>query len=269
MGIFLGDFTVCLLTTVHRICWMYNVHLQCTHTAYMPGGGHSMRISTEGLARASARRPWATISLWVVAIAVAGWLSSQFLSEALTTDADFTNNPEAKQAQELIEERFGEEGVTEVFILGSDEATVEDPEFEESFRAITLEEDFSTIAEEDLAQGESFGVIVALIVLVLVFGAVVAGVIPIAMAIASISVALGITALVGRAADFSFFVTNMITMMGLAVGIDYSLFIVSRYREERFKGLEKIDAITAAGATASRAVFFSGMTVVLALIGML
>src|ERR671919_642568 len=235
----------------------------------MPGGGHSMRISTEGLARASARRPWATISLWVVAIAVAGWLSSQFLSEALTTDADFTNNPEAKQAQELIEERFGEEGVTEVFILGSDEATVEDPEFEESFRAITLEEDFSTIAEEDLAQGESFGVIVALIVLVLVFGAVVAGVIPIAMAIASISVALGITALVGRAADFSFFVTNMITMMGLAVGIDYSLFIVSRYREERFKGLEKIDAITAAGATASRAVFFSGMTVVLALIGML
>ena len=298
-----------------------------------------MRISTEGLARASARRPWATISLWVVAIAVAGWLSSQFLSEALTTDADFTNNPEAKQAQELIEERFGEEGVTEVFILGSDEATVEDPEFEESVRglqasatdrgaeavtfydtedpsmvsgdqhmtlmpvtfedqrdlsgylptidsllaeaddsgvlsaqsfgAITLEEDFSTIAEEDLAQGESFGVIVALIVLVLVFGAVVAGVIPIAMAIASIAVALGITALVGRAADFSFFVTNMITMMGLAVGIDYSLFIVSRYREERFKGLEKIDAIAAAGATASRAVFFSGMTVVLALIGML
>ena len=69
--------------------------------------------------------------------------------------------------------------------------------------------------------------------------------------------------------DFSFFVTNMITMMGLAVGIDYSLFIVSRYREERFKGLEKMDAIVAAGATASRAVFFSGMTVVLALLGML
>jgi RND superfamily putative drug exporter len=57
--------------------------------------------------------------------------------------------------------------------------------------------------------------------------------------------------------------------MGLAVGIDYSLFIVSRYREERHKGLEKLDAIEAAGSTASRAVFFSGMTVVLALIGML
>ncbi len=61
----------------------------------------------------------------------------------------------------------------------------------------------------------------------------------------------------------------MITMIGLAVGIDYSLFVVARYREERAQGLEKLDAITGAGATATRTVFFSGMTVVLALIGML
>ena len=58
-------------------------------------------------------------------------------------------------------------------------------------------------------------------------------------------------------------------MIGLAVGIDYSLFIVYRYRNERRGGLEKMDAIARAGATASRAVFFSGMTVVLALTGML
>ena len=298
-----------------------------------------MRFSTERLARASAGRPWATIGLWLALMAAAGWLSSQYLADALTTDVDFTNRPEAKQAQELIDERFGEEGLTEVFILSSDEATVTDPEFEEAVRSlqaaavdggteavtfydtddptmvsedqrttlmpvvfeetgnlgdhlpaveslieqgndsevlsaqslgpITIDEDFSTIAEEDLARGESFGVAVALVVLVLVFGALVAGVIPIAMGAASIVIAIGLVALVGRAVDFSFFVTNMITMMGLAVGIDYSLFIVSRYREERFKGLAKIDAIAAAGGTASRAVFFSGMTVVLALIGML
>ena len=53
------------------------------------------------------------------------------------------------------------------------------------------------------------------------------------------------------------FVQQMITMIGLAVGIDYSLFIVSRYREERIRGLEIDDAIALAGATASRAVFFS------------
>src|SRR4029453_17747121 len=75
--------------------------------------------------------------------------------------------------------------------------------------------------------------------------------------------------LIGQAFQLSFFITNVITMMGLAVGIDYSLFIVSRYREERAKGLPKQGAIAETGATASRAVFFSGMTVVLALFGML
>jgi RND superfamily putative drug exporter len=299
-----------------------------------------MGLSTQGLARASARRPWVTLGLWLLVIAMAGWLSSAFLSDALTTDANFTNDPEAKRAAELIEDRFGAEGVGEVFILTSEDATVDDPAFEEavrglqaaagqegaqgavtfydtqdasmvsddrhttlmpvqfedvrdttehiptidsliaradeggvltaqSFGQITLNDDFSTIAEEDLLRGESIGVGVALVVLVLVFGAVVAGVVPVAMAIGSIAVSMGLVALVGRSVDFSFFVTNMITMMGLAVGIDYSLFIVSRYREERTKGREKIDAIATAGGTASRAVFFSGMTVVLALIGML
>ena len=58
-------------------------------------------------------------------------------------------------------------------------------------------------------------------------------------------------------------------MMGLAVGIDYSLFIVSRYREERQRGREKLEAIGRSGATANRAVFFSGAMVILALAGML
>jgi RND superfamily putative drug exporter len=80
---------------------------------------------------------------------------------------------------------------------------------------------------------------------------------------------MGITALVGTAYSFSFFVQNMITMIGLAVGIDYSLFIVARYREERLHGHDKLEAIAHAGATANRAVFFSGMTVVLALLGIL
>jgi RND superfamily putative drug exporter len=68
---------------------------------------------------------------------------------------------------------------------------------------------------------------------------------------------------------FSFFAPQLISMMGLAVGIDYSLFIVSRYREERARGLDNLEAIGRSGATANRAVFFSGLTVVLALAGML
>jgi len=133
----------------------------------------------------------------------------------------------------------------------------------------TLGADFTKIAEEDLRKGESIGIGIALIVLVVVFAAVLAAIVPIVMAIFAIAVALGLVALIGQVCQFNLFVTNMVTMIGLAVGIDYSLFIVSRYREERKKGFSKLEAIGASGATANRAVFFSGMTVVLALLGMI
>ncbi|HEV8681246.1 MAG TPA: MMPL family transporter [Actinomycetota bacterium] len=129
--------------------------------------------------------------------------------------------------------------------------------------------DFTEIAEEDLQRGESIGIGAALIVLIVVFAAVVAAIAPIVMALFAIAVALGLVSLIGQVVSFNLFVTNMVTMIGLAVGIDYSLFIVSRYREERKKGFPKLEAIGAAGATANRAVFFSGLTVVIALLGML
>jgi putative drug exporter of the RND superfamily len=132
----------------------------------------------------------------------------------------------------------------------------------------TLDADFTKIAEEDLAKGESIGIGIALIVLVVVFAAVLAALLPVLMALFAIGVALGLVALIGQVFQFNLFVTNMVTMIGLAVGIDYSLFIVSRYREERKKGFDRLEAIGGAGATANRAVFFSGLTVVLALLGM-
>jgi putative drug exporter of the RND superfamily len=133
----------------------------------------------------------------------------------------------------------------------------------------TLDINFQEIAEHDLIKGESIGVGVALIILLLVFGTVVSALVPVLMALVAITVAVGLSSLVGLwLFDLSFFVTNMITMMGLAVGIDYSLFIVSRYREEVANGRDRLDAIQAAGATASRAVFFSGITVVLAQLGL-
>ena len=75
--------------------------------------------------------------------------------------------------------------------------------------------------------------------------------------------------MVGQAVTLSFFIVNMVTAMGLALGIDYSLFVLSRYREERHNGLEKNDAIVASGATASKAVLFSGSSFVVALCGLL
>src|SRR5204862_7214153 len=93
--------------------------------------------------------------------------------------------------------------------------------------------------------------------------------VPLLMAIVAIVVALGLAAVVAEAFSLSVFVVNMLTGMGLALGIDYSLFVVSRYREERSGGAEQADAITGAGATASRAVLFSGSFFVIAMTGML
>jgi putative drug exporter of the RND superfamily len=133
----------------------------------------------------------------------------------------------------------------------------------------TANHDFGQQSQKDLETGElAFGLPAALIVLGLVFGAVVAGLVPVLMAILSIIVALGLVALLSLGFELSVFIVNMLTGMGLALGIDYSLFVVSRYREERRHGFAKDDAIALAGATASRAVLFSGSTFVVALIGM-
>ncbi len=144
---------------------------------------------------------------------------------------------------------------------------------EDGFRVTTLGEGsvnvaFNELAEQTLVRGEAFGLPIAIVILILVFGAVVAAGIPIILAIVAIIAALGLTALVGRAFELSFFVENMIIMIGLAVGIDYSLFVVQRFREERAKGHAVVDAVGRAGDTATRAVFFSGLTVVIALTGL-
>src|ERR687892_169882 len=135
---------------------------------------------------------------------------------------------------------------------------------------LTVDADFNQLSQDDLRTGELyFGAPAALLILLLVFGTVVAGLVPLMFAIVSIIVALGLTALVGQAFELSVFVVNMLTGMGLALGIDYTLFILSRYREERSHAREKPDAIALAGATASRAVLFSGLAFVLAMTGML
>ena len=315
-----------------------------------------MRLNPESIARASSRHPWRTVGVWFVIFVLAGAASSALLGSALTTDIDFTNTPEAKEAQQILEQRRLEQDlVTENWVIaGSGEGAVEDPAFVEDVNSVlqdlnalgkdvvtyappafplpadvaqdpetapmgpipsedgravlftvimtgdvddaaehvdevgkireeastggvqafilgdaTSTEDFKKISEEDLRFGESIGVVAAIIVLIVVFGALIAGVTPIIMAVFAISVTLGIVALIGQIWKFTFFAPNLISMMGLAVGIDYSLFIVSRYREERRKGGDKVHAIGRSGATANRAVFFSGMTVVIALSGML
>ncbi len=161
---------------------------------------------------------------------------------------------EAEEVVTAVEESAGEDSAFAVSVTGDE----------------TLDYDFNLLSQEDLEKGElQFGLPAALIILLLVFGAVVAGLIPLLMAIVSILVALGLSAILAQQFELSIFLVNMLTGMGLALGIDYSLFVVSRYREERRNGRVELDAIEESGATASRAVLFSGTVFVVAMFGML
>ncbi len=158
---------------------------------------------------------------------------------------------DVKQVHEIID-AANEQDLFEVLVTGE----------------ATMISDFIEVMEETMSTGEGIGLGVALVVLLLVFGTVVAAALPIGLAIVAVIVALGVTTIVAQFFNVPLDAMSMTIMMGLAVGIDYSLFIVSRYREERDSGMEKTEAISAAGATANRTVLFSGMTVVLALLGL-
>ena len=317
--------------------------------------GGSVKLNPETLARASSRHAWRTVGIWAVILILGFGASGVLLSKALTTDFDFTNNPEAIRAQTLLQQKQLEQDVTpETFVMTGSQGATTDPAFTAKVNAAlsdiraldpsvvlqvpsqfplsqadksnpqvaalgpipsedgtavlfnvilvkdsdqtativdgldtiqakystgdthfymlgepTSTADFKKISEDDLKKGETIGVVVAIIVLLVVFGSLIAGVTPIIMGIFAIGVAFGVVGLLGEVWRWSFFVPNLMTMLGLAVGIDYSLFIVSRYREERRRGRDNLEAIGMSGATANRAVFFSGLTVVIALAGML
>lgn len=128
--------------------------------------------------------------------------------------------------------------------------------------------DLASTATTDLRKAEMVGLPITLAVLVLVFGALVAAGVSLVLALTAIGVSIGAIIAIGAIIPQSFFIVNIVMMIGLAVGIDYALFIIERYREERRQGLDKHEAIVMTGRTASRAVLFSGGTVMLALLGL-
>ena len=151
---------------------------------------------------------------------------------------------------------------------------VQEADGSDGFRVLMVGEasaahEYGELAESDLRWGERVGIPLALVILLGLFGTVVAALVPIGLSVACIIVALGLTALIGQVFDLIFLVTLMVVMIGLAVGIDYSLLVVSRFRDELARGLDKHAAIERAGARAGGTVLFSGVTVVVALCGLL
>lgn len=120
-------------------------------------------------------------------------------------------------------------------------------------------------AAKDLTRAETIALPLTLIVLILVFGSVVAAALPLVVGIFAILVTMALLRLCTMVTDVSVFALNMTTAMGLALAIDYSLFIVSRYREELAAGQTPVAAAIHATRTAGHTVLFSALTVGLAL----
>jgi putative drug exporter of the RND superfamily len=136
------------------------------------------------------------------------------------------------------------------------------------FSSNLLEDQLEEIITEDFSRILIYSLVIGLVILIFAFGAPVAAVVPLVMALGSIFTALGIAALVSQAFPLVDLYAEILLLMGLAVGIDYSLFIISRFRSERAGGREKMDAIAVASNTTGRAVFYAGITVILSLAGL-
>ncbi len=124
------------------------------------------------------------------------------------------------------------------------------------------------ITETEAKMSELIGIAMAMLILLLVFGTVTAMVLPIAVAIFGLICGLSIVSLLGHVMDVSDVAPTLATMIGLGVGIDYALFIVTRARSARHDGMSVHDAIGHAAATSGSAVAFAGGTVVIALLSL-
>jgi putative drug exporter of the RND superfamily len=138
--------------------------------------------------------------------------------------------------------------------------------------------DIQVVSERDLQRSELISLPLAALALLLVFGSVVAAGVPIVVGGGAVIVALGLIFLATHVTPFSIFVLNLATLLGLGLGVDYALLMTSRFREELAErpgpapgtAAAPIDAAVAATvATAGRAVFFSGVTVLLGLVGLM
>jgi RND superfamily putative drug exporter len=131
--------------------------------------------------------------------------------------------------------------------------------------------DVQSVSESDLRRSELISLPLAGLALLLVFGSVVAAAIPLAVGGTAVVIALAVVFGVASLTPMSIFVLNLATLLGLGLGVDYSLLMTSRYREELATrtGPDRVaDAVRVTVATAGRAVFFSGLTVLLGLLGL-
>ena len=134
---------------------------------------------------------------------------------------------------------------------------------------ITIEYGGQIFETFEMPESEVLGLLAAVIILVIAFGSIIAMGLPIGVALLGLAVASSIVAVVSNFMSMPNEATSMVAMIGLGVGIDYALFIVTRFREAMHDGLSIEDAVVEAIDTSGRAVMFAGITVIVALLGLL
>ncbi len=134
---------------------------------------------------------------------------------------------------------------------------------------VLISEAFNKTLEGDLQRAEYLALPITLLMLVLIFASLIAASLPLGVGLLAIVGGVGGTLFLARFTDVSTYAINIITLIGLAVAIDYSLFVVNRFRDELATGASREDAIAKSMSTAGRAITFSGITVAIGLSAML
>jgi putative drug exporter of the RND superfamily len=131
-----------------------------------------------------------------------------------------------------------------------------------------LDEEFQHAIEKDLQRGEMVALPVAFVVMIVIFGGLLAAFLPLIIAVLGAMSAILVLLAATYLTDVSMYTLNVVTMLGLGLGIDYGLLMVSRFREERQSGFEVADAIARTVATSGTTVVFSALTVAVSLAGL-
>src|SRR3954466_821568 len=137
------------------------------------------------------------------------------------------------------------------------------------FGGASADKALSKSFSDDFKKAEKLSLPITLIILVVAFGALVAAGIPLLLGLSAVMATLGLVALPSQIVPMDDMISSIILLIGLAVGVDYTLFYLRREREEKAKGAGKIEAVHTAAATSGRAVLVSGFTVMAAMAGML
>ena len=161
---------------------------------------------------------------------------------------------------------ISDRGFQEIIDLGTEIEEFGDSR--ESVAGLEVEYGGDPFSEFELPESELYGIIAAVIILILAFGSVLAMGLPIGTALFGLGIATALVSLGSNVVDIPDFTTAMVAMIGLGVGIDYALFIVTRYREGLRLGLNVEDSVAESMDTSGRAVLFAGITVIISLMGL-